>query len=68
MTQGDVETYFSCGAWRNRVVGRGELPGQHASRQQAVRVGSVVAIARHVHHLIRYAGPGGAEDGVRVRA
>ena len=56
MTQGDVETYFSSGAWRNRVVGRGDLPGAHPTRQQATRIGGDVALALHVHHLISYCG------------
>lgn len=58
MAVGDVETYFDAGAWHNRIVGRGELPGTHSSRQEAVRAGSDVAIARHVHHQVRYAGSG----------
>jgi hypothetical protein len=58
MAAGDVETYFSSGAWHNRIAGRGELPGAHASRQEAVRVGSDVAVARHVHHQVWYVGGG----------
>jgi hypothetical protein len=56
MATGDVETYYASGAWHNRIVGRGELPGTHLSRQEAVRVGSDVAVARHVHHQVRYVG------------
>ena len=56
MTQGDVETYFSSGVWRNRVVGRGDLPGTHPTRQQATRIGGDVAHVLHVHHVISYCG------------
>lgn len=56
MAAGDVETYFASGAWHHRIVGRGELPGTHASRQDAVRAGSEIAVARHAHHQVWYAG------------
>lgn len=56
MAEGDVETYFSDGAWHNRIVGRGDVPGVHVSRQEAVRAGLDLATARHAHHQVWYAG------------
>lgn len=55
MAPGDVETYFAEGVWRNRIVGRGEVPGAHPSRQEAARAGLELALSQDAHHVIRYA-------------
>jgi hypothetical protein len=57
MTHGDIETYFSEGEWHNRVVGEGDLAGRHPGRIDAFRAGAAEALARGVHHHVRYAGP-----------
>lgn len=67
--RGSRQTYFSVGAWHHSIVGRGDVPGVHVSRQEAVRAGVDLAIARHAHHQVWYAGgrraatqPGGGES------
>jgi hypothetical protein len=49
----DVETYWDGRAWRNRVVGRGELPGEHTDAEAAIDAGRTEARIRGVEHVIR---------------
>lgn len=62
MHDGDIETYFSDGRWRNRVVGGPDLPTTHPGRREAFRAGAAEAAARRVHHHVRYAAPPDPED------
>lgn len=63
MHDGDVETYFSEGEWRNRIVGGADLPATYSSRSEAFRAGAAEAAARRVHHHVQYAGPPAVESG-----
>jgi hypothetical protein len=53
MPAGDIETYHADGKWRNRVEGLESLPGEHDTKDAAVRVGRDEARDRKVEHLIR---------------
>ena len=53
MPAGDVETYHADGKWRNRIEAMAELPGEHDTKDEAVRVGREEARERQVEHIIR---------------
>lgn len=61
MSQGDVETYFEDGRWRNRIEGGGGsgtrgsqvLPGEHRTLSPAFEVGAAVARNLRVEHRVR---------------
>jgi hypothetical protein len=53
MPAGDVETYHADGKWKNRIEALDDLPGQHDTKAEAVRVGRDEARERKVEHIIR---------------
>ena len=53
MPAGDVETYHALGKWRNRIEALDDLPGEHDTKAEAVRVGRDEARERKVEHIIR---------------
>lgn len=53
MPAGDVETYHSDGKWRNRIEATAELPGEHDTKDEAVRAGRDEARQRTAEHIIR---------------
>jgi hypothetical protein len=53
MPAGDVETYHADGKWKNRIEALDDLPGEHDTKAEAVRVGRDEARERKVEHLIR---------------
>ena len=53
MPAGDVETYHADGKWRNRIEALDDLPGEHDTKAEAVRVGRDEARERKVEHIIR---------------
>ena len=61
MTRRYIETYFDevSGAWRNRVVGQCDLPGEHEDEEDAVHLGRHEAIRRGLRHRVRR--PGAAD-------
>ena len=53
MPAGDVETYHADGKWKNRIEALHDLPGEHDTKAEAVRVGRDEARERKVEHIIR---------------
>jgi hypothetical protein len=53
MPEGDVETYYANGKWRNRVESGDELPGEYDVRATAVAAGHDEAVRRKVEHIVR---------------
>jgi hypothetical protein len=53
MPAGDVETYHADGKWKNRIEALDDLPGEHDTKAEAVRVGRDEARERKVEHIIR---------------
>jgi hypothetical protein len=53
MPAGDVETYHADGKWKNRSEALDDLPGEHDTKAEAVRVGRDEARERKVEHIIR---------------
>jgi hypothetical protein len=53
MPAGDIETYHADGKWRNRVEALDDLPGEHDTKDAAVRAGREEARDRKVEHVIR---------------
>jgi uncharacterized protein DUF2188 len=53
MPAGDVETYHAAGKWKNRIEALDDLPGEHDTNAEAVRVGREEPRERKVEHLIR---------------
>ena len=52
MTQGDVETFWQAGSWRNRIEGGGVMNGEYPVRSIATAVGCAIAFSRHVGHVV----------------
>ncbi|MEW1834143.1 hypothetical protein [Microbacterium sp. NPDC079995] len=52
MTQGDVETFWQAGSWRNRIEGGEVMNGEYPVRSIAVAVGCAIALSRHVAHVV----------------
>jgi hypothetical protein len=53
MPEGDVETYYANGKWRNRVESGDELPGEYDVKATAVAAGHDEAVRRKVEHIVR---------------
>jgi hypothetical protein len=53
MPAGDVETAHADGKWKNRIEALDDLPGEHDTKAEAVRVGRDEARERKVEHIIR---------------
>ena len=53
MPAGDVETYRADGKWRNRIEALDDVPGEHDTKAEAVRVGREESRERKVEHIIR---------------
>jgi hypothetical protein len=53
MPAGGVETYHADGKWKNRIEALDDLPGEHDTKAEAVRVGRDEARERKVEHIIR---------------
>jgi len=53
MPAGDVETYRTDGKWRNRIEALDDVPGEHDTKAEAVRVGREESRERKVEHIIR---------------
>jgi hypothetical protein len=50
---GDVETYFEDGLWKNRIEGSPHAANTHETRSAAVHAGRQMADARRTEHVIR---------------
>jgi len=53
MPQGDIETYYERGQWRNRVEGNSRASSVHETKTAAVAAGRQLAMVRLVDHIIR---------------
>lgn len=54
MAQGDIETYYEDGAWKNKREGTGRAFGAgYATKDEAVAAGREAAQADKVEHVIR---------------
>jgi hypothetical protein len=53
MPAGDVETFHRDGEWHNRVEGEEAWLGGHATKEEAVAAGRLIAQERKVEHIIR---------------
>lgn len=53
MPHGDVETYHSNGSWHNRIEGQQDLPGEYATKHEAVAAGRDHARELKVEHIVR---------------
>lgn len=54
MAQGDIETYYEDGAWKNKREGPGRAFGAgYATKDEAVAAGREAAQADKVEHVIR---------------
>ncbi|MET9633496.1 DUF2188 domain-containing protein [Lentzea sp. NPDC006480] len=51
--QGDVETYYENGTWKNKVEGNSQASSTHDTKADAVAKGREMAIERGVEHVIR---------------
>ncbi|MBB4689137.1 DUF2188 domain-containing protein [Amycolatopsis jiangsuensis] len=51
--EGDVETVYENGLWKNRVDGHQRASNVAKTREEAVRTGRHMAKARHVVHCVR---------------
>ncbi len=51
--QGDVETYFEAGEWKNKVEGNDRASSTHGTKDEAVHKGREMAVERGVEHIIR---------------
>jgi hypothetical protein len=50
---GDVETYYEDGQWKNKFVGNDSAASVHQTRGAAVGAGRQMAALRGVQHVIR---------------
>ena len=54
MAQGDIETYYEDGVWKNKREGTGRAFGAgYATKDEAVAAGREAAQADKVEHVIR---------------
>lgn len=53
MPEGDVETFYQDGAWRNHVQGSGTSALSFSSRAEAVEAGRDEAIRTRAEHVIK---------------
>jgi hypothetical protein len=56
MPDGDIETYFDEGAWRNRVEGSGTTAFSFTTKAEAAEVAREEAMKTKVDHIIRKEG------------
>ena len=52
MTQGDAETFWEAGSWRNRIEGGDVVNGEYPVRSIATTMGCAIALNRHVGHVV----------------
>lgn len=53
MAEGDIETYFQDGQWKNRPQGQGRASNTHETKSKAESVGREMARDRGVEHVIK---------------
>lgn len=53
LPQGDVETYFESGRWKNKVQGNSRASNVHETQEAAVTAGREMARKRKVGHVIK---------------
>ena len=53
MADGDIETYYENGKWKNKVEGGARASSSAPTKAEAQRTGRDMAIARGVEHVIR---------------
>jgi hypothetical protein len=53
MPEGDVETFHKDGEWHNRIEGREGSLGGHATKEEAVAAGRLIAQEHQVEHIVR---------------
>lgn len=53
MPQGDVETYYESGQWKNRVTGNKRASNVADTKREAQAVGREMAKSRGVEHIIK---------------
>src|SRR5690242_9479028 len=53
MPEGDIETYYDQGQWKNRVEGKSRASSVHENKAEAVTVGRQRAMERKVGHVVR---------------
>ncbi|WP_218920362.1 DUF2188 domain-containing protein [Lentzea guizhouensis] len=51
--QGDVETYYENGTWKNKVEGNSQASSTHDTKAEATAKGREMAKERGVEHIIR---------------
>jgi hypothetical protein len=51
--QGDIETYFEDGQWKNKVEGNERASSTHPTKDEATAKGRETAIEHGVEHIIR---------------
>ncbi|MEU3627864.1 hypothetical protein BS329_40200 [Amycolatopsis coloradensis] len=51
--QGDIETYFEDGQWKNKVEGSTRAASTHHTKIEAVETGREMARERKVEHIIK---------------
>jgi hypothetical protein len=53
MAEGDIETYYEDGQWKNRPQGNSRASNKHATKAAAQSKGREMAIDREVEHVIK---------------
>lgn len=53
MPEGDIETYYENGEWKNKVEGRRRASNTADTKAEAQAKGREMAIDRRVEHIIR---------------
>lgn len=53
MPDGDVETFYDHGQWRNKVLGDSRVSSVHETKAAATALGEQIAAQRRVEHVIR---------------
>lgn len=53
MAEGDVETYYEDGKWKNKVEGNQRASNSASTRSEAESTGRDMAIERGVEHVIK---------------
>jgi hypothetical protein len=53
MAQGDIETYYEDGAWKNKREGTSRAFGAYSTKDEAITAGRDAAKADGVEHIIK---------------
>jgi hypothetical protein len=53
MPNGDIETYFENGIWKNKVEGSSRAANSASTKAEAQAKGREMAQARRVEHIVR---------------